>query len=74
MPGIGEWPGDEAWQAISESPEVRDDLDNGIESFRSFVVDNKLYCVYHGPDQRLVRRHAESRACRVTESLRQGSW
>ena len=59
MPGCGEMTDDQARQAILESLEAMDDLGDGIKWFRSFVVDNKAYCIYYAPDENSIRRHAE---------------
>jgi hypothetical protein len=59
MPGVGEMTDDQARKTILDSLEVMDDLGEGIQWFRSFIVDNKVYCIYYAPDESLIRRHAE---------------
>ena len=59
MPGCGEMTDDQARQAIIELLDVIDDLGERIKWIRSFVVDNKAYCIYYAPDESLIRRHAE---------------
>lgn len=59
MPGCGDMTDDQARQAIIESLDVIDDLGEGIKWIRSFVVDNRAYCIYYAPDESLIRRHAE---------------
>lgn len=47
-----------SYRASPRSPSACSDLDPDIEWLHSYVVDEKIYCVYHAPDAELVREHA----------------
>ncbi|MGH8126451.1 MAG: DUF4242 domain-containing protein [Rhodanobacteraceae bacterium] len=59
MSGVGAMTDDQAQQTTLESLEVLDGLGEGIQWFRSFVLDNKIYCLYQSPDEAMIRQHAE---------------
>lgn len=59
MSGVGDMTDDQAQQTTRESLEVLDGLGNGIRWSRSFVVDNKIYCLYESPDEAMIRQHAK---------------
>lgn len=47
-------------QAISQkSCNVLRELGPSVQWIHSYVTDDKVYCVYHAPDEASVRRHAE---------------
>ncbi len=57
--GAGQLSGD-ALKAISQrSRAVLEDLGSGIEWVNSYVVDDKIYCVYNAENPELIRQHAE---------------
>lgn len=59
IPGAGQFtPAD--LKAISQkSCGVLSSMGPSIQWIHSYVVDDKIYCVYHAPDEATVRRHAE---------------
>lgn len=59
MSGVGAMTDDQAQQTTLESLEVLDGLGEGIRWFRSFVLDDKIYCLYQSPDEAMIRQHAE---------------
>ena len=36
-----------------------EELGSKIQWVESYVTDNKIYCVYIAPDEKLIRKHAE---------------
>ncbi len=59
IPGVGDMTDAQAREAVLRSMEVLEDLGDEIRWVRSFVVDNKIYCIYFAPDETLIRAHAE---------------
>ena len=35
------------------------DLGPSIQWIESYVTDNKIYCIYIAPDERIIQKHAE---------------
>ena len=59
LPGAGRLPKAEL-KAISEkSVGILRDLGPAIQWVQSYVVDNKIYCIYHARDVDIIKRHAE---------------
>ena len=57
VPGAGEMDA-EALMAISgKSNEVLHDLGVDIQWVHSYVVDDKIFCVYQARDEELIREH-----------------
>jgi hypothetical protein len=47
-------------QAISKkSCSVLQELGSAVQWVKSYVTDDKIYCVYIAPDQGAIRKHAE---------------
>ena len=59
IPGIGDMSDEQARQTILASLDVLDELGEEIRWVQSYVVENKVYCIYFAPDETLIRRHAE---------------
>jgi hypothetical protein len=58
IPGVGELTCDQL-QAISQkSCAVLSDLGPEIQWIESYVVDDRIYCVYIAPNEELIREHA----------------
>jgi hypothetical protein len=58
LPGAGELT-PEQLQAVSEtSCRVLRKLGPEIQWVQSYVTDDKIYCIYIAPDERLIREHA----------------
>jgi Protein of unknown function (DUF4242) len=58
IPGVGELTPDQL-QAISQkSCAVLSDLGPEIQWIESYVVDDRIYCVYIAPNEELIREHA----------------
>jgi hypothetical protein len=59
-----EWPGAskmseaELRESSLKSLEVMRELGPEIQWVHSFVTDDKIYCIYWAPDERLIREHA----------------
>lgn len=58
VPGVGDMTDEQARGAILKSLEVLDELGEEIRWVRSFIVDNKIYCIYFAQDETLIREHA----------------
>jgi hypothetical protein len=59
LPGAGEL-SDEQIGAISEkSNQVLADMSGEVQWDHSYVVGNKIFCVYVAPDESKVREHAD---------------
>ncbi|HJR09852.1 MAG TPA: DUF4242 domain-containing protein [Rhodanobacteraceae bacterium] len=59
IPGIGNISDEQARQTILASLDVLDELGEEIRWVQSYVVEDKVYCIYFAPDESLIRRHAE---------------
>lgn len=59
IPEAGELTAEELGDIARQSNGVLDELGPGIRWIRSYVVDDKFYCVYEAEDEGLIRRHAE---------------
>lgn len=59
MSGVGDMTDDQAQQTTLESLQVLDHLGEGIRWSRSFVVDDRIYCIYESPDEATILQHAE---------------
>ncbi len=59
MPGAGQLTADELQTASQTSCQVLDELGSEIEWLHSYVVDDKLYCVYRSVNKELIKEHAE---------------
>jgi hypothetical protein len=58
LPGAGQLT-PEQLQAVSQtSCGVLRNLGPGIQWVQSYVTDDKIYCVYIAPDEKLIREHA----------------
>lgn len=59
IPGAGKLSADELRAIARKSRDVLENLGPGIRWIHSYVVDDKIYCVYAAQDQDIIRRHAE---------------
>ena len=51
---------DDEWQAIARrSVEALTEMGPKIQWVQSYVVENKIYCVYLAPDEATIREHAK---------------
>lgn len=58
IPNAGDMNSDELKAASKASNAVIDELKPGIEWKQSYVVDDKLYCVFKAQDTSLIMEHA----------------
>lgn len=58
MPGAGRLSQDELRAAAQKSVGILHDMGPKIQWLESYVVDDKIYCVYIAPDADLIREHA----------------
>lgn len=59
---VGNMSDEQARQTILASLDVLDELGEEIRWVQSYVVEDKVYCIYFAPDENLIRRHAEKMA------------
>lgn len=59
VPGIGKSNEQELRGVCAKSNQVLSQIGAGIQWLESFVVGDKIYCVYLSEDEKLIRRHAE---------------
>lgn len=59
MPGAGKLPQADLQGASQKSNEVLKELGSGIEWINSYVLDDKLYCVYKAESKELIKENAE---------------
>jgi Protein of unknown function (DUF4242) len=59
LPGIGKSSGEELRAIAQRSVDVLNSLGPTIQWVHSYVVDDKIYCVYTAPSPELVLEHAK---------------
>lgn len=58
IPGAGALSEDELRRIARRSCAVLDELGSAIQWIHSYVMDDRIYCIYSAPDEELIRRHA----------------
>jgi hypothetical protein len=58
IPGAGDLTPDQLQAASQKSCSVLKSLGPSIQWVESYVTENKIYCVYIAPNEKLVREHA----------------
>jgi hypothetical protein len=59
IPNAGKLSKDELHAISQKSCEVLRNLGPQIQWLQSYVTDDKIYCVYIAPNEKIVRQHAE---------------
>ena len=59
IPRAGQLSPDQLQGIAQKSCSVLHELGPQIQWVQSFLTDDKIYCVYIAPDERLIREHAE---------------
>lgn len=59
IPGAGNMTDEEARQAVLASLDVIAKLGEDIQWIQSYVVEDKVYCIYFATDESLIHQHAE---------------
>jgi hypothetical protein len=59
MPGVGSSTREELHAASARSVDVLDKIGPDIQWVHSYVVDDKVYCIYLAVSEQLLREHAE---------------
>lgn len=70
IPKVGSLNQEQLKQAATKSNEVLRQLGPDIQWLESYVAADKMFCVYLGKDEQIIRRHAELSgfpATKVTE-------
>ncbi|MBI1807291.1 MAG: DUF4242 domain-containing protein [Ignavibacteria bacterium] len=58
IPGAGKFSSQELKGISQKSCGVLDKMGSKIQWLQSYVVDDKIYCVYIAPNEQMVREHA----------------
>lgn len=58
IPGAGELSPDELRVISQKSVGVLSEIGGGLTWLQTFVVDDKMYCIYDAPGPELIREHA----------------
>ena len=70
IPKVGTLEGEQLRAAAAKSNQVLHQLGPEIQWLESYVAEDKMFCVYLGKDEAIVRQHAELSgfpATRITE-------
>ena len=59
IPGVGKLASSDLQAIAQKSCSVLNALGPSIQWIQSYVVDDKIYCVYIAPNEALVREHAQ---------------
>jgi len=59
LPGAGKLTSAELKEISIKSCGVLNDLGPSIQWVHSYVTDDKIYCLYHAPNEDMVREHAK---------------
>lgn len=57
--GVGNLTDDDSRQTVLASLDVLEELGEEIQWVQSYVVEDKVYCIYFAPDESLIRQHAK---------------
>ena len=75
LPGAGKMSAQELKTIAQESCDVLREMGSQIQWLQSYVTDDKIYCVYIAPNEKLVLEHAKqggfpaNRVSRVTAQI-----
>lgn len=58
IPGAGKWSPEELRAVSEKSVGVLKALGVDIQWVHSYVIDDKVYCIYNAPDDALILEHA----------------
>lgn len=67
LPGAGKLSDTELKQISEKSCDVLRQMGPEIQWQESFVTEDKIYCVYIAPDEKLIREHGRQGGFPVTE-------
>lgn len=59
IPAVGALEGKHLQQAAARSNETLESLGTDIQWLQSFIAADKMFCVYLGKDEEIIRKHAE---------------
>lgn len=66
LPGAGALTADQLKIISQTSCNVLADLGPGIQWVHSYVTGDKIFCIYHSPNEDLIRQHAQQGGFPVT--------
>ncbi len=58
IPGAGDMTDEQSRQTILASLDVLEEMGEEIQWVQSYVVEDKIYCIYFATDENLIREHA----------------
>lgn len=58
IPGAGTWPAEKMQAVARKSNEILDGMGGKVQWLHSYVVNDKIYCVYIAPDAAAIQEHA----------------
>lgn len=59
IPGIHTWKEDAFRSVARKSNQVLSDLGTQIQWIHSYVLQDRMFCIYIAPDENLIREHAK---------------
>jgi len=59
IPGAGNLTADQLQNISQTSCGVLNEMGTEIQWINSFVTENKIYCIYIAPNEKMVREHAQ---------------
>ena len=59
IPGVGALQGKSLQQAAARSNAVLDELGADVQWLESFIAADKMFCIYLGTSEEIIRKHAE---------------
>ena len=59
MPNVGNLTQEQLQEAAQKSCDVLREMGPEVQWIHSYVTDNKIYCVYHAPNEAMIKQHAE---------------
>jgi hypothetical protein len=56
--GVGDMTDEQSRQSVLASLEVLEEMGDEIQWVQSYIVEDKIYCIYFATDENLIREHA----------------
>lgn len=72
LAGAGQLTGDDLRGISVKSCSVLRELGTDIQWVQSYVTEDKIYCLYIAPSERLIREHAKRVPCNRVSEVRAG--
>ena len=59
IPEVGSWPAEKMQAVAQKSNEILAEMGSEVQWIHSYVVDDKLYCIYIAPNEAAIQEHAK---------------